>query len=227
MKKRELIETALVPGSHNQMSLYHNGDDYSISVDGQELMNTRMHGSEESLAELGCQHLKGRPDGRILVGGLGMGFTLAAALRHAGPRCQVEVSELVPAVHSWNLNHYGAFANHPLRDARVQVSLRDVAELLRTSPGTYDAILMDVDNGPCGMTQEKNSWLYGNAGLQITLDALKPQGIVAIWSAYPDLAFFKRLKRVGQNVSEHRVSARSGGGNGYHTIWVAQSRNAG
>lgn len=221
MKKRELIETTMVPGTQNQMCLYHTGDDYSISVQGQELMSTRMHGSEEALAQLGCQKLAGKP-GHILIGGLGMGFTLAAALRHCGPKASIDVAELVPAVEKWNQDYFGSYTNYSLRDARTTIEIADVADILRARPRYYDVILLDVDNGPCGMTQEKNSWLYSDAGLNTVLNALQLHGVVAIWSAHSDKIFHKRLAHLGHNVVEHRVSARGGGKNGLHSIWVAE-----
>ena len=222
MNKWELIDSTLIPGGQLLMELAKNGDDYSICVDGKELMNTRMHGSEESLAELGCKHMQGKPGGRVLVGGLGMGFTLAATLRHVGPKAQVEVAELVPDVVQWNRDFFGSYAEHPMKDPRVIVDIADVADVLRNKPNHFDAILLDVDNGPSGMTQEKNSWLYWPEGLQIISDALRTGGVLAVWSAYPDRAFHRRLVSVGFKVSEHRVGARTNGGGGRHVIWVAQ-----
>ena len=222
MNKWELIETALVPGSQTQMSLFKNGSDYSICIDGKELMNTRMHGSEDSLAELGCANLVGRQDGCVLVGGLGMGFTAAATLRHVGPKAKVIIAELVPVVEEWNRHVLGAYAGHPLNDPRASVAIGDVADLLRTNRNTYDAILLDVDNGPNGMTQEKNNWLYWPEGLHAISEALRPGGVLAIWSAHRDRAFHRRLHQLGYEATEHRVSARgSKGGGGRHIIWVA------
>jgi len=222
MNKWELIETTLIPGEQTQMSLYKNGENYSICVDGRELMNTRLHGSEESLAELGCKHLKGKPDGRVLVGGLGMGFTLAATLLHVGPKAQVEVAELVPAVVEWNRDYIGSYAKFPVKDPRVKINVNDVANILKENPHTYDAILLDVDNGPNGMTQEKNNWLYWHEGLTVIAKALRKGGVLAIWSAYPDRGFHKRLVTMGFRVSEHRVRARANGGCGHHIIWVVE-----
>jgi spermidine synthase len=221
MNKWELLETTLVPDSQTQMSLYKNGDDYSICVDGKELMNTRKHGSEESLADLGCKKLMGRPDGRVLVGGLGMGFTLAATLRHVGPKAKVEVAELVPAVQDWNRDYLGEFAGFPLKDARVKVDLGDVADVLRNNPNGFDSILLDVDNGPSPFTQDKNTWLYWPEGLGVLYKSLRPQGVVAIWSAYSDRKFFKRLVQAGFMVKEHQVGVHANGSGGRHFIWVA------
>lgn len=222
MNKWELIETTLIPGGQTQMSLYQNGENYSICVDGKELMNTRLHGSEESLAELGCKKLMSRQDGNVLVGGLGMGFTLAATLRHVGPKAHIEVAELVPAVQEWNRDYLGEYAGWPVRDPRVKININDVADILRSNRHHYDAILLDVDNGPSGMTQEKNTWLYWPEGLKVIKDAMRPGGVLAIWSAYPDRAFHKRLLAMGFKVGEHRVRARASGGGGRHMIWVAE-----
>jgi len=221
MIKWDLLETALVPGSQTQMSLFQHGTDYSICVDGKELMNTRMHGSEDSLAVLGCANLASRQDGTILVGGLGMGFTAAATLRHVGPNAKVVIAELVPSVKEWNRDFFGPYANFPLKDPRTSVVITDVADLLRANHHTYDSILLDVDNGPNGMTQEKNTWLYWPEGLNVVSQALRPQGVLAIWSAHRDRAFHRRLIEAGYVVTEHRVSARSSGGGGRHIIWVA------
>jgi len=219
----ELIDTTQIPGGHAEMTLHKKGDDFSICVkDGGELMNTRMHGSEESLAKLGCKKLEGKEGGRVLVGGLGMGFTLAATLHHVGPKALVEVAELVPAVEKWNREYFGPYANFPLNDFRSVVKIADVADVLRANPNSYDAILLDVDNGPTGMTQEKNSWLYWPEGLHVIAESLRTGGVLAVWSAYPDRAFHKRLVGMGFKVEEHRVGARTGGGGGRHTIWVAE-----
>lgn len=223
MNKWELIETALVPGSETQMSLFHCGNDYSICVNGKELMNTRLHGSEESLAELGCANMIGRDDGCVLVGGLGMGFTTAATLRHVGKKAKIVIAELVPAVEEWNRDYLGHYAGFPLKDSRCTLQIADVADVLRKQHSTYDSILLDVDNGPNGMTQEANNWLYWNEGLQVIRKALKPKGILAIWSAHQDRGILKRLAQVGYEVSEHRVPARSSGGGGRHIIWVAKN----
>jgi len=224
MNKWDLLETVLVPGSQTQMSLFKNGQDYSICVDGKELMNTRMHGSEDSLAVLGCANLANRQDGTVLVGGLGMGFTAAATLRHVGPKAKITVAELVPAVEEWNKEFFGSYANYPLKDPRIQVSIADVADVLRNHPNHFDCILLDVDNGPNGMTQEKNTWLYWPEGLQVICESLRPKGVLAIWSAHRDRAFHRRLLQMGFEVTEHRVSARGSGGGGRHIIWVATEK---
>ncbi len=222
MIKRELLQTVTVPGSTAQMTLQRQGKEYSIWVDGVPLMTTRQSGSEVALAELGCAHLKGKADGEVLVGGLGMGFTLAATLGMVGPDAKVKVAELVPAVHEWNRDLLGEFAGFPLKDLRVSVDIADVADVLRSNPNRFDAILLDVDNGPSGMTQDKNTWLYWPEGLGVVAKALRPKGVVAIWSAYSDPAFHKRLLQRGFKVQEHQVGARGKGGGSRHFIWTAQ-----
>jgi spermidine synthase len=224
MRKRELLETVEIPNSRSKMSLYQQGDEFSIWVDGVPLMTSRKHGSEEALADLGCAKLRDRADGHILVGGLGMGFTLAATLRSVGPQASIRVAELVPAILTWNQTLLGHFAAHPLEDARVEVQLADVADILRASPNTWDAILLDVDNGPSGMTQDKNTWLYWPDGLRVIHKALTAQGVVSIWSAYSDPAFQKRLIQAGFKVELHPVAAHGKGGS-THYIWTARKKN--
>lgn len=222
MLKRELVQTVEIPGSQARMSLFKQGVEFSIWVDGVPLMTSRKHGSEEALAALGCAHLANHPDGRILVGGLGMGFTLSEALRIVDDEAKVKVAELVPAVRDWNRDLLGGFANHPLKDPRVEVEIADVADVLRSNPDTFDAILLDVDNGPSGMTQDKNTWLYWPEGIAVVSKALRPGGVVAVWSAYSDPAFHKRLVQQRFRVSEHQVGARGKSGGSKHFIWVAE-----
>ncbi len=222
MIKRELLQTVTVPGSTAKMALQRQGKEYSIWVDGVPLMTTRQSGSEVALAELGCASLRGRADGDVLVGGLGMGFTLAATLNNVGPSAKVVVAELVPEVHEWNRDLLGEYAGFPLKDPRVSVEIDDVAYVLRRSSNAFDAILLDVDNGPSGMTQEDNNWLYSVDGLRTIAKALRPKGVVAIWSAYSDPVFHKRLVQQGLSVAEHQVGARGKGGGSRHFIWVAR-----
>lgn len=202
------------------MSLYRQGDEHSIWLDGVPLMTSRLHGSEEALAEIGCQNLSDLPGARVLVGGLGMGFTLAATLRLCGPDAKITVAELVPAVHDWNLHHLGHHAGHPLRDPRVDVAIADVAVMVRNNIKGYDAILLDVDNGPSAMTLERNSWLYLPEGLAAIAKALRPRGTVAFWSAYADPAFPKLLAKQGFRVTEHAVGDRAGRKGSQHFIWT-------
>jgi len=217
---RVLIQTVEVPGGKSKMSLYRQGDEHSIWLDGVPLMTSRLHGSEEALAEIGCQNLSERADARVLVGGLGMGFTLAAALRLVGPDARLTVAELVPAVRDWNIEHLGALAGHPLSDPRVEVAIADVAVMIRNNIKGYDAILLDVDNGPSAMTLERNSWLYRPEGLATIAKALRARGTVAFWSAYADPAFPQLLSKQGFRVTEHAVSDRVGKKGSQHFIWT-------
>ncbi|MDQ6968272.1 MAG: hypothetical protein Q9M14_06275, partial [Mariprofundaceae bacterium] len=160
MRPWELLDSSEVVGEAKEMSLYQRGDEYSIKIGYSELMNSRMHGSEDALAELGCKGLKNRPQARVLIGGLGMGFTLAEALKHVSDDAEVVVAELVPAVIQWNQSHLSALAGHPLKDKRVSVHQGDVGKLIRAEKGGFDAILLDVDNGPEGLTRKENDALY-------------------------------------------------------------------
>lgn len=223
MIKRERIDTAEIPGSSSRMELFRQGQEWSIWVNGDPLMTTSKSGSEVALAELGCRKLADRPDAGVLVGGLGMGFTLAAALRLAGPQARVHVAELVPSVVAWNREHLGSFAGFPLDDPRTVVDVADVADVLRRSPGTFDAILLDVDNGPSAMTQDANVWLYQPQGLETIREALRPGGTVAFWSAYADQTFTRRLAKSGYAVSEHAVGAHGGKGS-RHMIWLGEKQ---
>ncbi len=219
----EHLETARVPDGGGELRLYQRGNEFSIRVDGRELMNSRVHSSEDALARLACERLTDCSNPRVLVAGLGMGFTLAAALSDLGPRAEVIVSELIPEVVKWNRGPLGDLANHPLRDPRVTVVEGDVAAVLRAEPSAYDAILLDVDNGPEGITQKDNDWLYGRTGLSVTAKALRPGGVLAVWSASPDRDFARRLGATGLAVDEMTLRARGYGRGVRHTIWVAQS----
>jgi spermidine synthase len=218
----ELVSTARVPGADGELKLYRRGDEFAIRIGGAELMNSEVHASEDALAEAACERLPDRTRPRILVGGLGMGFTVATALRQLGARAKVVVAELVPAVIEWNHGPLGHLAGYPLRDRRVEVREGDVALLLRNGGGQYDAILLDVDNGPDGLTTRANDRLYSDKGLQVAWSALRPDGVLAVWSVSPDNAFAKRLRRTGFEVEEVRVRARGTHGGGRRTIWVAQ-----
>jgi spermidine synthase len=217
----EFLECAQVPGNGGELCLYRRGAEFSIRVGNRELMNSRVHGSEEALAELAYARVAGRPRPRILIGGLGMGFTLAATLRRLGPEGRVVVAELVPAVVAWNRGPLAAVAGHPLQDARVAVREVDVAQILRETRQAYDAILLDVDNGPEGLARRENDWLYARPGLEAAHVALRPAGVLAVWSAAPNQVFAQRLRRVGFTVDEVQVPARSSRKGRRHTIWLA------
>ncbi len=183
-------------------------------------MNSRMHGSEDALAELACKRLNKLEGARVLVGGLGMGFTLAAALAVLLPSAKLTVAELIAGVVDWNRGPLGACAGYPLEDPRSNIHIGDVAELLQQAT-LYDAILLDVDNGPEAMTHADNEWLYSAAGLRALIKSLRPQGIAAIWSASQNPDFSKRLRRAGFKVETRTVRARPGKGS-RHTIFLAQ-----
>jgi spermidine synthase len=216
------LDRARSPGGRDEITLHQRGDGLSIRIGGKELMNSRRHGSEAALAVLACERVRHRAGARVLVGGLGMGYTLAAALEVCGRDARVVVLELFPAVVSWNHGVVGELAGHPLRDARVDVRVGDVAEVVRAGE-PFDAILLDVDNGPDGLTQQSNDWLYGAAGLAAARRALRDKGVLAVWSAAPDPAFVRRLARAGFEVETHRVRARPGAGD-RHVIYLGLAR---
>ena len=221
MKRVTLLDTATIPGG-GELGLYEHGDDLVIKVmGGQDLMSTRTHGSADALADLICPEVAGRERARVLIGGLGVGFTLAAALRHLGPDADVVVAELVPGVVEWNRGPLGEHAGHPLRDDRVTVDEVDVSLILKASGRAFDAILLDVDNGPEGLTRKSNDWLYSKAGLTASFRALRPRGVLGVWSAGTDRAFTKRLGQAGFEVDEVPVRAHRGKG-ARHLIWVAR-----
>lgn len=221
MNPWNLLDTANIPGG-GEMKLYRRADEYSISVNREELMNSRLHGSEETLAELACQRIAERPAPRILIGGLGMGFTLAAALKNLSDQAEIVVAELVPAVIEWNHTHLADLAGRPMNDPRVTVRETDVGLVIKEQADAYDAILLDVDNGPDGLTHADNDRLYTHGGLAAAKAALKYGGILAVWSADPDTAFLKRLQGTGFKVKEHTVPARIKRGRHRHTIWLAE-----
>jgi spermidine synthase len=218
----KLLDTAQIPGNGGELQRYQRGTEFSISiVGGGVLMSTWAHGSEDALAELACSKIADRARPRVLIGGLGMGFTLAAALRHLGADAAVEVAELVPEVVAWNRGALGEHAGHPLQDARATVREGDVARILKAARQAYDAILLDVDNGPQGLTRKKNDWLYTTDGLTASYTALKPEGVLAVWSAGPDRDFTARLQKVGFEVKEALVREHDNKG-ALHTIWLAE-----
>jgi spermidine synthase len=221
MLPRVLLATASIPDTGMQMQLYQSGDLFSIKIPGRgDLMNSRVHGSEIALADLACARLGDNKKPRLLVGGLGMGFTLAAALKAIGPAGEVVVAELVPEVVEWNRTLIGAPAGHPLADGRSHVYIGDVADVIRQDPAGFDAILMDVDNGPEALVRRENDWLYSSSGLQTTRAALRSNGVLAVWSSSPDRAFSKRLQQAGFNVREHVVRPHRAGKGPRHHIWI-------
>ncbi|MDH5524631.1 MAG: hypothetical protein OEY01_11660 [Desulfobulbaceae bacterium] len=218
----QLLDSAPVPGGAQIMRLYRRGGEFSIRVDGNELMNSRVHGSEDVLAELTCAGLVNRPAARILIGGLGMGYTLAAALQNLGDQARVVVAELVPAVVGWNRGVLAGLAGHPMDDVRVAVRESDVGLLIKKEEQGFDAIILDVDNGPEGLTRSGNDRLYSKAGLAAAHGALAPGGILAVWSASADSAFSRLLRQAGFTVREIAARARGRKGGSRHMIWLAQ-----
>ncbi len=222
MRHWTLLGEAPIPGSMQSLRLYQGKDDFFITISsgGGELMSTRKHGSEDALGALPCQKLRNRDSARVLIGGLGMGFTLAAALQQLGDRAEVTVAELIPEVVEWNRGPLGERSGYPLNDPRTRVYEGDVAKLLRDKPASYDVIALDVDNGPEGLTQSANDWLYSTKGIATAQQALKPDGILAYWSAGPAPAFQDRLRRCGLLVEAATVFAHGKKG-ARHTIWLA------
>ena len=220
MIPRELLATAVVPDGET-LRLFRRGDDFMIVLDRNELMNSRMSGSEEALATMTCERLAGRHPPHLLVGGYGMGFTLRAALAVLGPTAKESVAELVPEIVDWARGPMQALTAGCLDDPRVTIVAGDVATPIRSARGVYDAILLDVDNGPDGLTRAGNNGLYSARGLAAARDALTPGGILAIWSAAPDKPFARKLGEAGFAVEEIVVRARSNGKGPRHVIWFA------
>jgi spermidine synthase len=222
-----LLERVVKPNGEGDMTLHQRGDEFVIRVDGHELMNSRLHGSEEAMATMTCSSFAADARPRVLVGGLGMGFTTAAACAVLPANAHIDVAEWMPAVVRWNRGPLGACAGRPLEDPRVQVHEADVRALLERPSQPYDVVLLDVDNGPAGLTQVGNGWLYSSAGLAVIRRALTPSGVLSVWSAAPDAAYDRRLKAAGWNASTHTVRGRKNGKGPRHTIWVARPRTAG
>ena len=219
MIARELIDTAAVPGGV-ELRLYRRGDDFMIVLDRNELMNSRMSGSEEALAVMALARVSNAAP-RVLIGGYGMGFTLRAALGATGPAARIAVAEIVPAIVAWAKGPMAALTAGCLDDPRVRVFAGDVADAIREPGAGYDAILLDVDNGPDGLSRVENDWLYAPAGLAAARAALRPGGVLAIWSAGPDAGFVRRLRAARFAVEEVAVRARSNGKGPRHVIWFA------
>jgi spermidine synthase len=217
----EVLAEARTPEG-NKMVLTRRGRDYLILADGKSLMGSDMKGSEQALATIGCERARRLEAPRVLVGGLGMGFTLRAALDLMPPDGVVVVAELMPAVVEWNRGDLGELAGRPLDDPRVRVEIGDVGALLRRSRTSFDAVLLDVDNGPTAFTQSANDSLYGDAGLRDAKAALRPGGVYAVWSAWDDRKFEHRLRFHGFQVEAVRVRARLKGGGPRHTIFVGR-----
>ncbi|TXN23833.1 hypothetical protein [Methylobacterium sp. WL9] len=214
------LDTGTVPGEDSTLRLMRRGDEFSIVVGTIELMNNRLSASEKALANLVCERLRGRPRVRMLIGGLGMGFTLRAALDDLGPDAAIVVAELVPAVAAWARGPLSHIFAGILDDPRVDLRVDDVGRQIRLKPAQYDAILLDVDNGPEGLMRRENDRLYGVDGIGQARAALRPGGILGVWSQGPDRMFKSRLERSGFAVEEVRVRANGGSGR-RHVLWIA------
>jgi spermidine synthase len=208
------------------MRLMRRDDEYVILAAGKPLMSSRLYGSEQALATLGCSRAQRLQRPRVLVGGLGMGFTLRAVLDVLPGNATVTVAELVPAVVEWNRAPLAALAGHPLRDRRVRIQVEDVGFTLRANPARFDVVLLDVDNGPAAFTAADNAGLYDNGGVAAAAGALRPGGTLAVWSAWDDRKFEQRLRFHGFQVEVARVRARLHKGGPRHTIFLAYKPSA-
>lgn len=223
MIAREFIGAAAVPGGV-ELKLYKRGNDFMIVLDRNELMSSRMSGSEKALAVMTLERLNGRAAPHLLIGGYGMGFTLRAALAALSADARITLAELVPEIIEWARGPMAELADGCLDDPRVHLVQEDVAVLIAEGRGSYDAILLDVDNGPDGLTSPMNDKLYSHRGLALAMSALKPGGILAVWSAAPDTQFARRLADAGFAVEEVGVKARDNGKGPRHVIWFARKR---
>ena len=217
------LGTAQIPNNGGTLTLRQRDQEFSISLSGPrgELMNSRRFNSEQQLSVLGCAHLKNRKNARVVVGGMGMGYTLAAALESVPSSAEVIVADLIPEVVEWNRGPLGECAGRPLDDSRVVVHIGDVGELLVKPVEKYDAVLLDVDNGPEGLTHSDNNWLYSVEGTSNIYNSLAPGGVLAVWSASPDSHYVSRLKKAGFQVEVKTVRERPGKG-ARHTIFLGK-----
>ncbi|GAC1508749.1 MAG: spermidine synthase [Bradyrhizobium sp.] len=215
------IDTARVPGTDGELRLMRRGAEFSIMLGTNELMNSRLSGSEAALATLAAKKLEAVRKPHLLIGGLGMGFTLRAALAVLGTGARIVVAELVPAVVAWARGPMAEIFGDSLGDSRVSIEETDVSEIIRSRDSTFDAILLDVDNGPEGLTRKANDALYSSAGLNAAYTALRHGGVLAVWSSGPNAAFSKRLRTAGFDVNEVQVRATGRGGGARHVIWIA------
>ncbi len=215
-----LLGTAQIPGG-GELRLLRRGTEFSIKLGQNELMNSRLSGSEEALATLVCERLQVSKQPRLLIGGLGMGFTLRAALSKLAADARVVVAELVPEVVAWARGPMAEVFRDCLNDPRVSIHEKDVGLLIRAERSAYDAILLDVDNGPEGLSREANDALYNTSGLAMAHAALRPGGVLAVWSSGPDPRFTQRLMKAGFDVDEKKTRASRKGGGARHVIWIA------
>ena len=215
-----LLDTAQVPGG-GELRLMQRGAEFSIKLGTDELMNSRLSATEQALATIACEKIRIRKRPSILIGGLGMGFTLRAALTVLGKQAHIIVAELVPAVVAWALGPMAKLSGDSLADPRVRIHEGDVGDLIRSGRLAYDAILLDVDNGPQGMTRKANDGLYDLKGLRAAYTALRPGGVLAVWSSGPDTKFTARLRKTGFKVDEIPLRAKGPRGGARHFIWTA------
>ena len=208
------------------MKLTRRDNEYIILANGKSLMSSGMYGSEEALATLACRRVRTLEQPCVLIGGLGMGFTLRATLDFLPPDAMVVVAELMPAVVEWNRGPLGPLAGHPLNDKRVRIEMGDVAVTLRSGPGKFDAVLLDVDNGPTAFTESANAWLYDDRGIAAARAALKMDGVLAVWSARDDRKFEKRLRYGRFAVQVERVRGRLKKGGPRHTIFLGHKTSS-
>ncbi|MBY5426867.1 spermidine synthase [Rhizobium leguminosarum] len=215
------LDSATIPGENGELRLKQRGGEFSIMLGANELMNSRLSGSEEALATLSWDRIKSHAKPRMLIGGLGMGFTLRAALAVLPEDAGVTVAELVPSVVAWARGPMAEVFQGCLDDPRVGIHQGDVGEAIRAGKAAYDAILLDVDNGPDGLTRKSNDRLYDFAGLRAASDALRPGGVLAVWSSGPDPDFTRRLKDSGFAVDAVNTRANGKRGGARHVIWLA------
>jgi spermidine synthase len=215
------IDTARVPGAEVELRLMQRGDEFSMKLGQNELMNSRLSGSEEALATLACRRLAAVKAPHLLIGGLGMGFTLRAALAVLGPDARITVAELVPAVVAWARGPMAKLFGDSLTDPRTAIREADVIEVIQSHASAFDAILLDVDNGPEGLIRKANDALYAPKGLTAIRRALRPGGVLAVWSSGPHPAFSKRLRDAGFDVNEVGVRATTKRSGAHHIIWFA------
>ena len=208
------------------LKLVRRGDEYIILANGKSLMSSRMHGSEEALATVACRRAQALAQPTVLIGGLGMGFTLRATLDLLPPGATVMVAEIVPAVVEWNRGPLGTLAGEPLNDPRVQIEVDDVAVTLSSRTGQFDAVLLDVDNGPSGLAASNNDWLYDDRGIAAAFKALKREGTLAVWSAREDKKFEQRLRHGRFDVEVQHVRGRLGKGGPRHVIFLGHKSPA-
>jgi spermidine synthase len=220
MIQRELLDSAWIPDGE-KLELFRHDKDFMIVIGHNELMSTRKWGSEEALATMSFDRVKNSKRPHFLIGGYGMGFTLRAALKVLPKDAQVTVVELVPEIIEWARGPMAHIMQGSLEDPRVTLVMGDVAHVIAEGHGDYDAILLDVDNGPDGLVREDNNVIYSKVGLRAAKRALTPDGVLAIWSAGADPAFKRRLEKAGLAVDEVKVHARSNGKGPKHVIWFS------